>query len=96
VPQQAEAIAMRTFATMNRANTLAVLAQTYNASRRDGFSFNLTYVGRDMPEGGGTGFETEHMRALYRYGYDKARTSSLWEAKPPQVEVKEAAETAAR
>ena len=96
VPQQAEAIAMRTFATMNRANTLAVLAQTYNASRRDGFSFNLSYVGRDMPEGGGTGFETEHMRALYRYGYDKARTSSLWEAKPPQVEVKEAAETAAR
>jgi hypothetical protein len=45
-------------------------------------SRNLTYVGRDMPESGGTGFETEHMLQLYRYGYDKARerteTQSDW------------------
>jgi predicted acylesterase/phospholipase RssA len=30
-PPQAQAIAMRSFATMNRANTIAVLAQTYSA-----------------------------------------------------------------
>jgi hypothetical protein len=61
VPQQTEAIAKSSLATINRADTQAVLAQTYNTARRLHFSFNLTYVGKDMPESGGTGFETEHM-----------------------------------
>lgn len=95
-PQQADAIAMRSFATMNRANTLAVLAQTYTASRRDGFSFNLSYIGNDFPESTGTGFETSEMRALYNYGYDRARSSALWEGQPPLVEPKAVAQTAQR
>ena len=50
-----------------------------------------------MPESGGTGFETEHMLQLYRYGYDKARSGPFWETKPPQLEAKkEAARTAER
>jgi hypothetical protein len=51
---------------------MAVLAETYNLAQRLRFSFNLTYVGKDMPASGGTGYETEHMLQLYRYGYDKA------------------------
>jgi Patatin-like phospholipase len=76
---------------------VAVLAQTYNTARRLHFSFNLTYVGKDMPESGGTGFETEHMLRLYRYGYDKARSGPFWETKPPPLEAKkEAARTSER
>ena len=97
MPQQTEAIAKSSLATINRADTQAVLAQTYNTARRVRFSFNLTYVGRDMPESGGTGFETEHMLQLYRYGYDKARSGLFWETKPPPLEAKkEAAGTSER
>jgi hypothetical protein len=60
-----------------------VLAHAYDFACRRRFGFNLTYIGNDMPESGGTGFETEHMRQLYRYGYDRARSGSFWETKPP-------------
>jgi predicted acylesterase/phospholipase RssA len=86
VPNQAEAIAEHSFATMNRIATKAVLAQTYNAARREGFKFNLTYIGKDLTDSGGTGFETDAMRRLYRYGYGKARSGSFWVTKLSEVE----------
>jgi hypothetical protein len=64
VPNQIEAIAARSFTIMNRVGTQAVLAQTYNVASREGFSFHLSYVGRDFPDNGGTGFETDAMRRL--------------------------------
>jgi len=74
-----------------------VLNQTYSFAQRQRFSFNLTYVGKDMPENGGTGYETEYMLQLYRYGYDKARSGLFWEKKPPQREARqEAAKTVER
>jgi hypothetical protein len=97
VLNQVEAIAARSFTTMNRVGTQAVLAQTYNVASRQGFSFHLSYVGRDLPDSGGTGFETAAMRRLYDYGYEKARSGAFWETKLPQIEVaKEAAKTAER
>jgi predicted acylesterase/phospholipase RssA len=95
VPNQAEAIAVHSFTTMNRIATKAVLAETYNAARREGFSFHLTYVGRDLVDSGGTGFETDAMRRFYDYGYEKGHVGSFWMTKLSEVEVaKEAAETA--
>jgi predicted acylesterase/phospholipase RssA len=97
VPNQIEAIAARSFTTMNRVGTQAVLAQTYNVASREGFSFHLSYVGRDFLDKGGTGFETDAMRRLYDYGYEKARSGPFWETKLPQIEAaKEAAKTAVR
>jgi hypothetical protein len=32
---------------------------------------------------GSFGFRTSYMRALYRYGYDKAKRGGLWENAPP-------------
>jgi hypothetical protein len=49
-----------------------------------------------VPETDGTGFETEHMRALYRYGYEKAQAAALWEAKPPLIEPTDAPQVASR
>jgi predicted acylesterase/phospholipase RssA len=97
VPNQAEVIAARAFTTMNRVGTQAVLAQTYNVASREGLSFHLSYVGKDVPYTGGTGFETDAMRQLYAYGYEKSRSDSFWETKPPQIEAaKEAAKSAKR
>lgn len=92
VPNQVEAIAAHSFSTMNRVGLKAVLAQTYTAASRDGFAFHFSYIGKDMPDSGGTGFETDTMRQLYEYGYQKARSGSFWLTNPAQVEAaKEAA-----
>ena len=38
----------------------------------------MSYIGQDHPDSGGTGFETDAMRQLYDYGYEKARSGALW------------------
>jgi predicted acylesterase/phospholipase RssA len=97
VPNQASAVASRSLSTVNRVGTQSALAQTYKFAQRSGFSFHLTYVGRDAPESGATGFETAAMRQLYDYGYAKGRTGSFWEEKLPQIETAvQAAKTAER
>jgi hypothetical protein len=78
VPDQTEAIAAQSLSTLNRVSTKAVLAQTYNVAAREGLSFHLSYIDRDHPDSGGTGFETDAMRKLYDYGYQKARSGAFW------------------
>jgi hypothetical protein len=63
-----------------------VLAQTYDVAKREGMSFHLSYIDRDHPDSGGTGFETDAMRQLYDYGYEKARGSAFWVTDLSQVE----------
>ena len=86
VPDQTEAIAAQSLSTLNRVGTKAVLAQTYDVAVRQGLSFHLSYIGRDHPDSGGTGFETDAMRQLYDYGYEKARSGAFWVTDLSQVE----------
>ena len=90
VPNQSEVIAAEAFSTMNRVGTQAILVQTYRAARRDGIGFHLTYVGKDYPATTGTGFETDAMRRLYGYGYEKAAGGTFWSSEPPQIVVAKA------
>jgi predicted acylesterase/phospholipase RssA len=95
VPDQVEAIAAQSLSTLNRVGTKAVLAETYDAAAREGLSFHLSYIDRDHPDSGGTGFETDAMRKLYDYGYEKARSGTFWVTELAQIEAaKDAAETA--
>jgi hypothetical protein len=97
VPDQTEAIAAQSLSTLNRVGTKAVLAQTYDVAVRQGLSFHLSYIGRDHPDSGGTGFETDAMRQLYDYGYEKARSGAFWVTDLSQIEAaKDEAETAAK
>jgi len=45
--------------------------------------FNLTYIDKDFPSPASSGFDTRYMRALYQYGYDKAKTGDFWAKAPP-------------
>jgi hypothetical protein len=95
VPDQVEAIAAQSLSTLNRVGTKAVLAQTYNVAIREGLSFHLSYIDRDHPDSGGTGFETDAMRNLYDYGQQKARSGAFWVTDLSQVEAaKDAAKVA--
>jgi hypothetical protein len=93
VPDQVQAIATQSFSTLNRVGIKAVLAQTYDVAHREGLSFHLSYIGKDHPESGGTGFETDAMRQLYDYGHEKARSGAFWVTELSQIEAaKDAAE----
>ena len=93
VPDQVEAIAAQSFSTLNRVGTKAVLAETYDVAVREGLNFHLSYIGRDHPDSGGTGFETDAMRRLYDYGHDKALSGAFWVTELSQIEAaKDAAE----
>ena len=97
VPNNLEGIASRSFAVMNRVGAQAVLVQTSKAAAREGMKFHLTYIDKNVPEKGTTGFETETMRRLYEYGYQKALRGSFWETRVPQIEVaRDAAENPVR
>ncbi len=57
VPNNLEGIASRSFAVMNRVGAQAVLVQTSKAAAREGMKFHLTYIDKNVPEKGTTGFE---------------------------------------
>ena len=93
VPDQVEAIAAQSLSTLNRVGTKAVLAETYDVASREGLSFHLSYIGQDHPDSGGTGFETDAMRQLYDYGYEKARSGAFWMTELSQIEAAKDAAT---
>ena len=76
-------IAARASASVTKTQIRSVLYETYDFARRNKFGFNLTYVAKDFPSPGSSGFETSYMRSLYQYGYDKAKTGDFWAKAPP-------------
>src|ERR1700738_1988589 len=83
VPTSPVDIAARASASVTKTQIRSVLYETYDFARRNNFGFNLTYIDKDLPSPGSVGFETGYMRALYQYGYDKAKTGNFWAKAPP-------------
>jgi hypothetical protein len=52
-------------------------------TRRSNASFNLAYIGSDFHAEHKEEFDTAYMRALFRYGYDKAVKGYAWRNAPP-------------
>jgi predicted acylesterase/phospholipase RssA len=83
VPNSTIDIAARTSASVTKTQIRSVLYETYDFARRNNFGFNLTYIDRDIPSPGSSGFETSYMRSLYQNGFDKAKTGDFWANAPP-------------
>jgi predicted acylesterase/phospholipase RssA len=83
VPNSTIGIAARASGSVIKTQIRSVLYETYDFARRNNFGFNLTYIAKDLPSPGSSGFETSYMRSLYQYGYDKARTGDFWAKAPP-------------
>jgi predicted patatin/cPLA2 family phospholipase len=83
VPNSTIGIAARASASVMKTQIRSVLFETYDSARRNNFGFNLTYIARDFPSPGSSGFETGYMRSLYRYGFNKAKTGDFWAKAPP-------------
>src|SRR6202049_3831257 len=76
-------IAARASGSVIKTQIRSVLFETYDSARRNNFGFNLTYIARDFPSPGSSGFETSYMRSLYQYGFDQANSGHFWAKAPP-------------
>jgi len=66
---------------------LGDLYRIYVTTQRDGFDFNLAYIGADFTFENKTGdFDTQYMRALFDYGYNLALQGYPWKKTPPGLE----------
>jgi hypothetical protein len=83
VPNSTIDVAARASASVTKTQTRSILYETYDFARRNNFGFNLTYIDKDLPSPRSSGFETNYMRSLYQYGYDKAKTGAFWAKAPP-------------
>lgn len=76
-------IAMRAISTMIAASGVNDVLRMYNATQRDGIDFNLAYIGADFTQKLPEPFDQGYMRALFDYGYQRARRGYEWSKQPP-------------
>lgn len=55
----------------------------YTTTQRDGVDFNLAYIGSDFNAEHKVPFDQSYMRALFDYGYQRARVGYPWSKIPP-------------
>lgn len=83
VGRSALSIAERALAALIRANGLADIERIATYAARDGIGFNLAAIGPDFTLQPRTRFDEAYMRALFAYGYEKARAGYPWARRPP-------------
>jgi predicted acylesterase/phospholipase RssA len=78
-------IASRAISTMIAASGINDVIRMYNATQRDGIDFNLAYIGPDFTQKLPAPFDQTYMRALFDYGYQRARRGYEWVKQPPMI-----------
>jgi hypothetical protein len=78
-------IASRAISTMIAASGINDVIRMYNATQRDGIDFNLAYIGSDFTQQLPAPFDQGYMRALFNYGYRRARRGYEWAKQPPMM-----------
>ncbi len=76
-------IAGRAISTMIAAGGYNDVVKIYYATQRDQIDYNLAYIGSDFTVSLPEPFDPTYMRALYDYGYQRARRDYDWSKKPP-------------
>ena len=83
VERQALGIAMAAILTMITASGNNDIARMSQSTQRDGIDFNLAYIGRDFTMEAPEPLDPAFMRALFDYGYQRARNGYEWAKQPP-------------
>ncbi len=76
-------IAGRAVQTMIATSGYNDVLRTYFMAQRDGIDFNLAYITRGFTMEYTTPFDPTYMRALYEYGFRRARGGFDWTRVPP-------------
>jgi len=86
VKRQTISIAGRAIQSLIHTQGFGDLYRIYLTTQRDGFDFNLAYIGRDFKFEHKEEFDTPYMRALFDYGYNFIRQEGAWTQIPPGLE----------
>jgi predicted acylesterase/phospholipase RssA len=76
-------IVQEAIASMIQASGMNDVARIYFTTQRDGVDFNLAFIGPDFTLKEKESFDPDYMRALYKYGYEKAIKGYPWVKQPP-------------
>ncbi len=76
-------IAARAIASMIAASGINDVIRMYNTTLHDGVDYRLAYIGPDFTEKLPAPFDQTYMRALFDYGYQRARRGYEWANRPP-------------
>ncbi|WP_428668385.1 patatin-like phospholipase family protein [Reyranella sp.] len=83
VERRTISIAGRAIGTMLQSAGYSDVALAYFLTKRDDVAYRLAYIGADFTVRRGRPFEQAYMRALFDYGYTKARSGKPWHLVPP-------------
>jgi predicted acylesterase/phospholipase RssA len=79
-------IAGRAISSLIQTQGFGDLYRIYLTAQRDGFEFNLAYIGSEFTYPPHEQFDTTFMNALYDYGYKLALEGYPWRKVPPGLE----------
>jgi len=89
IKRQTISIAGRAINSLLHTQGLGDLYRIYLTTQRDGFDFNLAYIGPDFTfEGKKEEFDTLYMKALFDYGYNLGLQGYRWKKCPPGLETR--------
>lgn len=80
------AIAGRAISQLIHNQGLGDLYRMYLTTRADGLTFNLAYIRQDFEFPHRHEFDSDYVKALYDYGYEKAVNGYPWRHAPPGVD----------
>jgi predicted acylesterase/phospholipase RssA len=78
VPKSLLDISERSFSTLLKSHTRSSMQNIYSFARANGFSFRWSDIGTDFSTVSSEPFDQAYMRALFDYGFAKARSRAPW------------------
>jgi hypothetical protein len=83
VDRRAMSIAGRAISTMIASSGYNDVVRIWNTTQRDGIDYNLAFIPRDFTATYSQPFEQAYMRALFDFGFERARHGYDWAKQPP-------------
>ncbi len=83
VDRRAMSIAGRAISTMIASSGYNDVVRIWNTTQRDGIDYNLAFIPRDFTATYTEPFEQAYMRALFDFGFERARRGYDWAKQPP-------------
>lgn len=83
IERKTMSIVGRSISQLIQAQGIGDIYRIYQTTQRDKVGFNLAFIGPDFNAPHKEEFDTEYMRALYKYAYDRAVVGYPWSKQPP-------------
>ncbi len=78
-------IAERSVSSIIRTQGIGDLYRIYLETFRDGLGFNLAYIPKDFTPTSSGDFDSEYMKELYEFAFDRAKEGYPWQKLPPEL-----------